>query len=265
MNPGEKAMNGIKTIYAEDYIHPLDRQLMDKVYGLPTIKQVIDSAHRGGLNDVCNYIISASYVKLPPDHYAHELLREICGQFSLDKIPELYIKRSYDYSLELSGYANPAIIISDKLAAEAGPEIMKARLIGGAAGICAGHHKLDLLLWLIESIELSVPILGTVIEQTLNEWSRCRGFTTDRAVYMVTGDGELALKNILYGKIPKDVWDSFSFGGGKGDTFWKQVDDFYCRDGIIGKAAALYGFLQKEEQVPRRYKELHEFINNRKV
>lgn len=248
-----------KMIERQKYVHPMDRELSDKILALPPIKKFLDTIFESKLDAVHSYLYSSSFICLPEEHPAVMGWNEGCRRFSVEIPGRVYVMRSYDFDVEVVGYSEPAVLISSRLMEEGEEQFLFARAAVCAASAAAGHHKLEFLLWLYENFKglLQIPVLNTAAEGIVNEWRRCRQYTLDRAFLLFTGDYGMALKNILYGVLPDNILERFQFGGD--DTYTPQVREFYRKETATDVLTAVQSMLQCEIWLPARYRELQRF------
>lgn len=242
------------------YIHPEEKILADKIYRLAGVKQVLDMIVNERLDDINQFLYSASCYQLPKTHKAAQYLEEGCRLFGVETVPPVYLKRSYYADISCMGYNAPVVIVPDVLVEKAPDALLRGRMMAAAASIKAGHQKLMFLIWFLDNFKgaIKIPGIGTALDALLYEWMRTQEYTMDRAFYVATGDKELALKNVLYGEIPDTILDHFQFGSD--GTFDKQVEDFKNQSGATGAAAKVIGYLQKETWIPDRYSKLKKYM-----
>ena len=133
-------------------------------------------------------------------------------------------------------------------------------MIAAAAAVRAEHHKLDFLIWFLEHTvgQVNKFFIGPLLERYLLSWKRASNYTTDRAAFIACQNKELAVKNILFGKIPISELEKFDFG--VNGTFSGQTQEFFSQKGLMDIASSLYGAFQLETWLPKRYYELQKFI-----
>lgn len=250
-------------IELEHFIHPRDEKFMKQIYNFSSVQAVSNKIFDDDLDAVNEYVYSSSYAKLPENHFVNKYLAESCEIFGVNKIPKAYIFRSYDFDIKCSGYSRPVILIPTCLIERNDKEIIRIRLLSVVASIKAEHHKVLFLLWLIENTGGTINKfhIDKILDGYLCEWKRSSTYTLDRAALIATDDYELALKNILYGKVPFDIFKSFHFDIDN-DTFSNQTEAFYENKSLMDIASKAYSFFQFETWLPDRYEELRNFYLN---
>lgn len=243
-----------------DFIHPLDFEMSEKVLNNYLVKKILTTIFDEQLDDINCYIHNTSEYKLDADHPAMKYLKEGCILFGVNEPPPIYITRTYQYDLICTGYNKPVIQIPNLLLENANERILRGRMMSAAASIKANHHKLQLLIWIIQNLEgvIPVPFATTAIRGFLYEWYRAQFYTADRAFYIATSDIELSLKNILYGNICSDILNNFEFTD-TNNTYEAQVTNFFNSNTLIGEISKLNAFFQCESWLPARYRELQKY------
>jgi len=241
-----------------DYIHPLDREMADKVLNSSLVKGFLGTIFDEHLDDINVYVHSASLYQLD-NHPAVEYLREGCKLFGVDEQPPVYVVRSYQYDVICTGYEKPVIQIPDIFLENADNDILRGRMMAMAAAVKAGHHKLKFLLWTLQNFGsiIPIPFATTAMRGLLYEWYRAQYYTYDRAFYLSTKNMELSLKNILFGEISPDILENFEFGDN--DTYDSQVESFFKSNNIVEGLASINAFFQHESWLPARYRELKKY------
>lgn len=246
------------------YAHPVDISIIEKIFTAHVSASLVGTVMDNDLDGVYDYALENSYARLPRSDLAWKYIDEGHELFGGSPIRAVYVTREYEYDVVCKGYNHPAVLVPYTLLERDNREIIRARMLSTAAAAAMEHHKLEFMLWLFETMGGSVPlpVIPDMFRGLLYEWYRCRRYTTDRAVYLATGRLSLALQNILYGQIPFEMLDSFTFGG-KNDTFLAQVRELEAVGGLSGAASKLIGIFQKESWLTSRYRELITFSQKR--
>lgn len=242
-----------------NFIHPLDREMADKVLNAGVIKGFLNTIFDQQLDEINLYIHSASEQLLPEDHPAVTALQEGCRLFGLETVPPVYVTRTYRYDVVCTGYDHPVIQIPHQLLEDPDPAILRGRMMAAAASVKAGHHKLTFLIWILQNFGsvIPIPFATTVMRGLLYEWYRAQFYTLDRAFYIATGDAALSLKNVLYGEVSPELLNNFRFG--TDDTYAEQVERFYQADSVVDGIAGISAFFQCESWLPARYRQLQKY------
>lgn len=247
------------TILLDDFLHPMDKVLSKRILDFPVIKQLLNFAYEQKIDDVNYYLYNSSCVKLPSEHPAVLAFQDGKRRFGVNADDNVYSVRSYNFDVQVIGYSSPVVLVPSRLLEENDAFLLNERVATAAATIAAEHHKLDFLLWVYDNFKslISAPIISTALTSVINEWSRSRQYTIDRAFLAYTKDLALAKKNIFYGYIPFNILENFDFEGD--ETFIKQVNDFNRMDTIVDVALAGLSVLQNEIWIPSRYDNLCKF------
>lgn len=248
-----------RTISPQDYLHPMDRALSQKITDLPFVGQILDRIFQEKLDAVNSYLYQSSCMKLPDSHAAAVAFHDGCRRFGLNIAENVYVVRSYDFDVRVVGYTDPVVLVPSRLMEDNHALFLEERTAVAAAAIAAGHPKLDFLLWIYENFNAlwNLPVIHAAAAGLVNEWRRSRYYTLDRAFFLYTNHYPMALENILYGTVPYPVLENFDFGGD--DTYSIQVDDFYRIGNATDVVAAVSSVLQCEIWLPERYEELRKF------
>lgn len=252
-------------ISRDHYAHPVDISIMEKIFSAHVSASLAETVIDNDLDAVYDYTLENSYACLPRNDPAWSYIEEGYELFGGSPIHAVYLTREYEYDVVCKGYNHPVVLVPYTLLRRADQEIIRARMLSTAATIAMEHHRLEFMLWLLETMggSIPLPVIPDMFRGSLYEWYRCRRYTTDRAVYLATGELSLALRNILYGEIPFEMLNSFAFDG-KNDTFLAQVRELEAAGGLSGAASKLIGIFQKESWLTSRYRELITFSQGRK-
>lgn len=246
-------------IHLENYIHPMDKALSQRIINAPVIKQLLDIAFEEKMDTVNYYLYNSSCIKLPLDHPAVIAFQDGKKRFNIEAKNHLYVVRNYDFDVKVVGYTDPIILISSRLLEENNAFLLKERVAMAAASVAAEHHKLDFLLWIYDNFSglINIPLLDAALTGLICEWERSRQYTLDRAFLLYTENISLSKMNILYGSVPYDILKNFNFC--EIDTYFKQVDDFNRKENVIDIATSVFSILQHEIWIPARYEEVCNF------
>lgn len=249
-------------IEVDDYMHPEERAVTNRIVALTQMDSWAESGMGEGLDDTNQYICSASYFAVPSRHMIAREAEAAAELFGLGQLPKLYIARKFSYDLQLSGYHEPTVIVPSALVDEHDEGMIRCRICGALAGVKAGHHQLEYLLWIIENMSGSIPIpfASQAACTLLYEWKRAIRYSQDRAVYLATGNLEEALRNILYGTVPQETLKRFTFGSN--GTFDPQVRRY--SKGLVEKTVGAFASLMQDyAYLPERYSRLIQFAEGR--
>lgn len=245
--------------------HPMDRAVMENIFQSQAIKKLIHFVSENRLDDICDAALENSYARLPAHDPMYQWLKEGQALFGGSEIRAIYVTREYMYDTSYHGYTHPVVIVPENLILQGDQQILWARMLADAAAVAMDHHKLEFLIWVLDTLSSSIPLplVPDAAHAALYEWYRSRRYTTDRAVWLATGDLSLSLRNILYGRVPFEMLEKFSFGQEQ-DTFLAQVEDLEQAKGISGLASKIVGMVQKESWLPNRYSELIKYVKETK-
>ena len=245
-------------MFAKNFIHPTDKALTEKIFEIESLRSWLEEAHEEEFDEVCAYVYSASLPEIT-DEALVKMMNLACEKFEIPPV-KLYLKRSYEFDVETVGYHEPVIILPAALVERGDAEIIQGRIFSAAAAIVAKHPRLAFLLWLAENLGgvMNFPIIGTAAMVFFYEWNRARQYSLDRAFLMGTENFSLSLKNILYGVVPFEVLENFSFDEGN-DSFLEQSQRYMQNDNLAQILGRAYSFFMDYAWLPSRYEELKNF------
>ena len=250
-------MNSV-IIHPDAYLHPLEKAAAARIVGLSKMTAWMESNLGGSMDSVNRYVCSSSSLRIPEGRHVRRLAEDAAKRFGLETLPELYLTRTFSYEIQLGGYEFPTLTLPSVLLEQADELILRCRLSAAMAGVRAGHHRMEYLLWLTENMAGTVPIpfAGQSVCTLLYQWQRAMVYSRDRAAFLGTGDLESALRNILFGVVPAETLRNFRFG--EEGTFDAQVVRY--RGGLLEKTlGALGSIMQNYAWLPERYRLLTEF------
>ena len=247
-----------EVIHPDAYLHPLEKAAAARIVGLSKMIAWVENTLGGGMDSVNRYVCSSSALRIPEDHPVRRMAEDAAKRFGLKDLPELYLTRAFSYEIRLGGYEFPTLTFPSVLLEQADRDILRCRLSAVMAGIRAGHHRMEYLLWLTENMAGSVPVpfAGQSVCTLLYQWNRAMVYSRDRAAYLGTGSLESSLRNILFGVVPAKTLQRFRFG--EEGTFAVQVERY--QGGLLEKTlGALGSIMQDYAWLPERYRLLVEF------
>lgn len=248
----------------DDYIHPLDRTLSEKILKSKFGILFMEAIFNNHLDEVNSYLYTTSCYSLGEDSEVYQYLLEGCRFFDLQESPQMYVTRSYSYQITCTGMNEPIICIPDVLIKRNDQDILRGRIMSAAASIKAGHHKLTFFSWIYDNFRsvLPIPFMDAVIRSAKNEWYRAQFYTLDRAFYQATGDIELTLRNILYGETSFELFANLTFGDK--DSFSKQIEEFRSFNEAVDIVSFLKSYLEEESWLPERYYMIQQYVKGGK-
>lgn len=247
----------------ELFQHEDDRNLISKVLEQAVVGKLIDWIRNERIEDAYQYAYRTSFPELN-DQTAPEIFRLLCracAMFGLDQPPKLYLTRDPEKTVELCGFAQPFLLLSDSYLRRLDETMLFGVLASQAAGIRVGHHKGLMLAWVLDVGIQALPVPAAavgVVSALLNNWKRCRVYTCDRAFLLAVGDLSLALRGILTHVCPPSVLDCLCLGGGQ-DAYRPQVEAFLEHSNLDGLIDQANSMLSDTAWLPKRYHELESF------
>ncbi len=101
----------------------------------------------------------------------------------------------------------------------------------------------------------------------INNWKRCRYFTSDRAFCLATKNRELTLRQVLINVVPQDILERIKTGSTQ-DAYITQAENFLNTmnnnktQAFIKQALSAYSY---KIWLPERYEEINKFFNEGNV
>lgn len=243
----------------EDFIHPSDKALTENILNIDLLSNWLKNSNE--LDEVCDYFYGASMPEITDD-LLNEIMIGACRDFNI-AAPKIYLTRSYEYDISCVGINCPVVLIPSILKERDDLDIIQGRLYAAAGAIAAQHPKFNFLIWAFENMRF-LPVLDSAALAILYEWRRARVYTLDRAFFLATDDFELSMKNIFYGVIPFEWLENFHFNEHE-DTFLEQTERYMSNGNPAQLLGKLHGIFMDFAWLPKRYKELENFIKQRQV
>lgn len=199
-------------IRPEKYVFPGDEAAMEAVNKVPGLSKVLSFISKNSLEKMSSIMYSASLLQITestaPKIYG--FYREAAEAFGLDKMPEIYLQRDYNYETVVMGIENPIIIINSALLDDMSEDMLRVFLSSDIAGIQAGHGKLNFILWILRMFGNMLPIPKEILLAPLLQWTKQKYYTYDRARMIYCDDFDLVTKLIGYGEAPADIMDKLT-------------------------------------------------------
>lgn len=242
-----------------------DKALFDTIMNNSLIKAFLAEVFEKRLDQINKYVYSSSLVQLGENSLAVQALKRGCALFGVRKIPTVYRFRSYQFDVDCVGFDEPVILVPDMLLEQSDSRYLEGRMMACAASICASHHKLQFLNWILDNSNgiIPIPFASTAIRTLLHQWRRAQAFTCDNAFLAATNDYELAKNNILFGQVPESIFEEMSKSDH--DPFENQVEDFFAMDGAADVISMAQALLSREIWLPERYKRLENYAKRRRT
>lgn len=239
----------IEGLDSNEYEHPFDRKALTALEKTPGLEILVRKFNQYWNDKVLKIQYTGSNIKVTERNFPELLkaLNEACSILSIDKIPNLYVKWSYDVNAFTAGVENPIIVLNsgtiDLLSCD---ELLF--IIGHELGHIKSQHVLyyqmaqvlPLLGNIIGSATLGIGnLISTGLQIAILNWSRMSEFTADRAGLLVCQNAEIASSAMVkLAGVPLKYFDSINI-----DEFIEQAKEFegYDYDSLdkIAKAVSI--------------------------
>ena len=249
----------------EDFQHPQDSKLANDILSSETAKKVLKKFHETNIEDAYIYLYQSSCPQLTkttsPKLFA--LLVKACAMFGLNQIPKVYVTRDYRETVSVRGINEPFIVFSSEYLRKLDDETLFGTLAGQIAAIRCKHHTILCITWGIDFAAGFIPYGSWATDPMINNWKRCRYFTTDRAFCLATKNRELSLRQVLINVVPQNILDSMKLGSDK-DAYINQAENFLntmnnsTTQAFIKQALSAYSY---KIWLPERYEEINKFFD----
>jgi Zn-dependent protease with chaperone function len=198
------ALSGLQP---SQFRHPLDRDLTERLMQLPGnefvergVRKIFPLVEQGVRLDLLSTAVKVSDQQRP-DLYA--LLQQACRILDLPKhqLPDLYIQPSSQanaYTLALRGKdAPPIVVVTSALLNQCSDAEIQA-VLGHELGHLLCEHSLYLTAGGLVTTPLrQLPLIGSRIEQKLQEWRLSAEYSCDRASLLVAQDFNVVASGLI--------------------------------------------------------------------
>lgn len=187
----------LKGIDASQFRHPLDRDLTSFVRGAP-LSNLAENAVRASLSIVeqaARLDLLSSSVKVSPQQMPelYKAMEDASRLLDMEVVPELYVQSSSQanaFTLAFQGRNNepPIVVVTSALLDRCTNYEIEA-IIGHELGHVKCSHSMYLTVGGLVSAPLrGLPVVGSQIEQLLQQWRLAAEYSCDRAALLVAQD-----------------------------------------------------------------------------
>jgi Zn-dependent protease with chaperone function len=187
----------LKGIDASQFRHPLDRDLTSFVRGVP-LSFVAENAIRSALSfaeKVTRLDLLSSSVKVSPQQMPelHKAMEDASKLLDMSVTPELYVQSSgqanaFTLAFQNTEFKAPIVVVTSGLLDRCTNDEIEA-IIGHELGHIKCSHSLYLTVGGLASAPLrALPIVGSQVEDLLQQWRLSAEYSCDRAALLVAQD-----------------------------------------------------------------------------
>ena len=249
----------------EEFQHGRDSSTASSIFNNNLTAQILNSLQKTGMEKAYIYLYESSCPQLS-ERTAPKLFRSLecaCEMFGLETRPKIFVTRNYREMVFLRGVNAPFIIFSSEYLKKLDDETLFGILAGQVAGILCKHHTIFYITWGLEFASSFIPGGSLVIAPFINEWTRCRFFTYDRAFALATKNRELSLRQVLLNVVPKNILDQMALGTSK-DSFIEQATNFVNMTDRQANIRSVVSKFSDKDWLPERFIELEKFFDARR-
>lgn len=196
----------LKGIDASQFRHPLDRDLTSFVKKAPlsglgeeAIRSSLSLAEQGVRLDLLSSSVKVSPQQMPD---LYNKMDSASRLLDMGVVPELYVQSSSQanaFTLALQSRDNkpPIVVVTSALLDRCNDDEIEA-IIGHELGHLKCSHSLFLTLGGLMSAPLSgLPIVGSQVDQLLQQWRLAAEYSCDRAALLVAQDVNVVASAML--------------------------------------------------------------------
>lgn len=94
-----------KRLRIEDFQHPADKRAVEAVKAIPGFTKMLEFISKNSLERSVALVNNSSYLKVTPEMSPkiHEMLAEAVEMYNCPKTPEIFLRRDYNFCIELGG------------------------------------------------------------------------------------------------------------------------------------------------------------------
>ena len=196
----------LKGIDASQFRHPLDRDLTSFVKKAPlsrlgeqAIRSSLSLAEQGVRLDLLSSSVKVSPQQMPD---LYNKMDSASRLLDMEVVPELYVQSSSQanaFTLALQSRDNkpPIVVVTSALLDRCNDDEIEA-IIGHELGHLKCSHSLFLTLGSLMSAPLSgLPLVGSQVDQLLQQWRLAAEYSCDRAALLVAQDVNVVASAML--------------------------------------------------------------------
>jgi len=197
----------MNVIPAKAYLHPGDEAAVQAVKSIPGLDKMVSFLAKNSVERYYDVLFTSSFLKLTEKTAPkiHSMYQRACGRFGLERMPEVYLQRSYECGTTLLGTERPKILVSSSLLELLPEKELETFLASDVAAIQAGHGLMGLLLMTINAYGGALPVPKSALSYPLYQWKRQSYYTHDRARLLYSDDFRLTLGLIECGQAPDEI------------------------------------------------------------
>jgi Zn-dependent protease with chaperone function len=222
----------IEGLNSSEYEHPFDRKALNALEQTPGLETMVRKFNQYWNDKLLKIQYTGSNIKVTERNFPelHKALCEACSILSIAKVPNLYIRWSYDINAFTAGVEDPIIVLNSGTVDLLNYDELLF-IIGHELGHIKSQHVLyyqmaqvlPLLGNIIGSATLGIGnLISTGLQIAILNWSRMSEFTADRAGLLVCQNANSASSAMVkLAGVPLKYMDSVNT-----EEFIKQAKEF---------------------------------------
>ncbi len=192
-------------ISSRAYEHPADTAAILALRKLPGVDTAIKKLYGMYSDRAFRMEYLASAVRTSQRQFAplHDILRHAVDTLDLDRLPEMYIRRSPDANAFTFGSNEPFIVLTTGLVDMMDADELQFVIgheVGHAMSAHSVYHTMAQMLVVIGAMVAAVPLGGLTmqaLQAALDEWFRKSELSSDRAGLLVSQDPGASLRALM--------------------------------------------------------------------
>ena len=252
-----------KKLDVKEFQHPADKRAVDAVTAIPGFEKIVDFISKNSIERVYSFMNNSSRLKITDkmSPKMSAMISEAAEMFNSERIPDIYIERSYIMRIVLEGVKNPFVIFSTSILEQISDEMLWPVMVSEIAGIQAKHAVIKFIDSLLGFGGGLLPFGADIaLGYAISDWYRNKAYTYDRAILLASENFELTAKHILFGEASGDVLESLKLAD-PDSSYLEQANEFLRRKGADGAVQKLNTVFSKNQWAASRYMELYNWYH----
>lgn len=247
------------------YQHPADKAASAAVKKSEAFQKVLGYISKFGIEKQMHGLYRACYAQVTPSvsPEIHEMLREAQEMFDVPVVPDVFLVRTYQMQVLLSGIQQPVLTLSTEMLRQMDGTMLWGLMASEMGGIKAGFGEIKLIEWLCNTARFLLPAgVADSLNILLKNWHRYAQYTFDRTTLIATGDFNKCVNFILLGEAPAGVLEKIDFLD-PNNPYMQQSRSFLEETNLVANAVrGTNAILSGEAFYASRYMELFNFYQS---
>lgn len=218
------------------YLYPGDQAAIQVVSGIPGLEKLIAFISKNSMEKYFEILYTSTYLRLTektsPRIFA--MYQQSCERFGVERMPEVFLQRSYQCDTVLLGVEQPKILVSSSLLELLNENELEIFLSSDIAAIKAGHGLMGLLLMTASTYGGVLPIPKETVLYPLYQWKKQSYYTHDRARLLYSDNFDLAVGLVECGQTPTEIASAMTL-----ESRLEQCEEFLRINGGAGMSKTL--------------------------